>query len=143
MSTLFLENKSPLSQRFVILEDNGTSAWLYLTPASGIGIEKDVLVYSPIEPLDQLNKEDIQAGNPPILIKSAASEAAVIPETNADDFYVVWSQDGESVAVIYKNAPIAMIISTEKYGYSKSLSKASFFGNPWDEARYQSIFGQL
>ena len=140
MAEIFFEERNPVSGRYAILEDNGTSAWLYLTPQSGKGIEKDAFVYSPIEPREVLNKSEIENGKSPILTKNMSSASAVIENATRDQLSLVWSENGESVAVLYEGSPVAMIVEGERTGFSKSLSKDSFFGKPWEQGIYDRYF---
>ena len=140
MSGIYIEEKNLISCRVAILEDNGTSAWLYLSPPSGKGIEKDAFAYSPIEPLEELNKSEIENGEAPKLIKNLATPSSVIIGAVEADFCLKWSKNGESVVLLHKGEAISTIYQNYKSGYSKSLSKASLFGNPWDNALYESVF---
>ena len=140
MAEVLKDECHPVSARSVILEDNGNSAWLYLTLKSGEGIEKDAFAYSPIEPIEELNKEELAKGNPPTLYRKIASEYAVINSAKETDFYFKWSTDGESIAVLYKNKPIAMIHKEHKRGFSNALTQASSFGEPWNQKVYSSEF---
>lgn len=140
MSEIHIEEKSPISGRVAILEDNGTSAWLYLSPPSGEGIEKDAFAYSSIEPLEELNKSEIENGEAPKLIKNLATPSSVIVGAVESDLGFKWSKNGESVTLLHKGEAISAIYQNYKSGYSKSLSKASPFGNPWDNELYESEF---
>lgn len=133
---LFMDEFHPRSGRCVILEDNGSSAWLYLTSKEGKGIEKDAFAYSPIKPMDELNKAEIASGSPPVLIKRIASSEAVIEAIEEKKFEFKWSTTGESVALIYKNKPFAMIHAEFPRGFSRALTKESGFGNPWNQDAY-------
>ena len=140
MSEIYKKEKHPISGRLVMFEDDGTSAWLYLSSPSGEGIEKDAFAYSPIEPLEELNKSEIENGEPPKLIKSLVTPSSVIVGAIESDFSFRWSKNGESVALFHKGEAISTIYQNYKSGYSKSLSKASPFGNPWDNELYESEF---
>jgi hypothetical protein len=140
MAEIFIEEKNTVSGRFAILEENGSSAWLYLTPSSGKGIEKDAFVYSPIEPHKELDKKSIEDGNPPVLIEGVASDTAVIKNVKKENISFSWSKNGESVVVLFNGNPIAMILESTKQSYSKALKKASFFGSPWDQELYNKVF---
>jgi hypothetical protein len=52
----------------------------------------------------------------------------------------MWSADGNAVALLRNNLPIAFASTTEKYGYSKAVAKPSGLANPWDQQRYEAIF---
>lgn len=140
MANTFVEDCHPTSTRCAILEDNGSSAWLYLTPAGGEGIEKDAFAYSPVRPHEELDREAIEAGNPPILIRKYASERAVIESPEEHSFRLVWSSDGESVALLYKGDPIAMVVSGYEKGFSVALVSKSGFGQAWDQSVYETAF---
>lgn len=140
MAEIFIEQRNKISGRFAILEENGTSAWLYLTPKSGKGIDRDAFVFSPIEPAEKLNIDEIKNGNTPILTKKFASDSAVIKDITESEISFEWSKDGHSVAVLYKNKPIAFIDSVHKSSFSKALKKEGFFGKPWNQDTYNEIF---
>ncbi|GAB2894886.1 hypothetical protein GCM10027180_25930 [Microbulbifer echini] len=140
MAEIFIEQRNDTSGRFAIIEENESSAWLYLTPTSGKGIDRDAFIYSPIEPADKLNIDEIKDGGTPILTKSVASESAVLNNIGDSELSIKWSKDGHSVAVFYKNEAIAFIAGKEKSSYSKALSKESFFGKPWDQNVYRATF---
>ena len=138
---LFLDSHNPKSNRFAILEDNGSSCWLYLTETGSQRPEKDCFVYSPVEPAQKLNMDAVrESGDPPILTKEVASATAVLRDPLAEEFSIVWATDGESVAVVRREEPVAMIVRDEKRGYSKALAKSSFFGEPWEESTYARYF---
>ncbi len=139
---MFIEAQNKTSGRSAILEENGSSAWLYLTRDTGRGVEKDAFVFSPIPPAKELNKASIKAGNPPVLVEAIASATAVIDSPQEQDFELVWSKNGESIAVLYEGAPISMIVESEKRGFSKALVKSSPFGHPWDQDLFESEFGE-
>ncbi len=140
MAELFKDECHPVTGRCVILEDNGNSAWLYLTPKSGEGIDKDAFAYSPVEPVNELNEIEIAKGNPPILTKKLASQDAVIDSAHKTDFSFKWSSNGESVAVLYKGKAIAMIHEEHQRGFSNALSQTSGFGEPWNQKLYSREF---
>lgn len=137
---IFISDNNPSTKRWAILEDNGNSAWLYLTKPGTQQPEKDAFVYSPIQPRAELNKNEIQNGEPPILTKELATKSSVILKAKSTEFSIKWSDDGESVAVIYLGKPISMIVKESKRGYSTSLSKESAFGKPWDQLIYDKHF---
>ncbi len=130
------ENKS----KSLYIEDNQKSAWAYLKKGIDGSILKDILIYSPIEPIAELNKREIYQGKPPILISKYASSEAVLKNAQESAFNALWSNEGDSVAILYNNNPIAAMYSSEKRGYSKALSLVSSFGNPWSEELYNEYF---
>lgn len=140
---IFITDYNSASKRWAILEDNGYSAWLYLTETGTQKPEKDAFVYSPVKPIEKLNIEEIkQKGTPPILTKELATKSAVIINAKSSDFKLVWAADGESVSVLYRGVPMAMIVKETERGYSASINKKGFFGLPWDTLIYDKYFKQ-
>ena len=137
---LFIDSQHPVSERWAILEDNGKSCWLYLTVPQEPRPERDCFVYSPVPPVEQLDVEAMKQGSPPTLTKEIATPQAMISGPSESDFELRWSSDGNSVAVIYQQTPIAMIVQGQKSGLSRALSKESPFGVPWDDEVYNATF---
>ena len=139
---IFLDSKHAKSHRFAILEEKNGTAWLYLTAADKPKPEKDVVVFARSR-LATLN--DVRAvakkGQPPPLAKDYASKDALIRKPQGDEFTFLWSKDGQSVAVIHRGLPIAMILSNSKRGFAKAISKSGPFGEPWDQSAYERAFG--
>jgi len=137
---IFITDHNTSTKRWAILEDNGNSAWLYLTKPGTQQPEKDAFVYSPVQLVEELNISDIKQGLPPMLTSELATRSAIILNPKAIEFGIKWSDDGESVAVTYKNIPISMIVRESERGYSTSLSRESAFGKPWDQTVYDKYF---
>ena len=92
---IFITDNNPTTKRWAILEDNGNSAWLYLTKPATQQPEKDAFVYSPVQPIEELNIEEIkEKGTPPILTKALATASSVILNAQSGDFSFNWSQLG-------------------------------------------------
>lgn len=139
---IFISDVHPLSQRWAILDDNGNSAWLYLSRPGVQQPEKDAFAYSPVEPAAELNIDAIRQGIPPILPRDLASDEAVIHAMDTAQINFLWAADGESVAVAYQGRLLAMIVSGSERGYSAALARDGEFGLPWDEAVFERHFGE-
>ena len=138
---IFISDVHPLSKRWAILDDNGNSAWLYLTVPGEQQPEKYAFAYSPVPPVEALNIDAIQRGEPPILTTALASEDAVITGLDTAQVNFLWSADGESLALAYQGRLLAMIVAGSERGYSAALSREGEFGLPWDEAVFGQSFG--
>jgi len=123
----------------LIIENNGESIWAYLIDENQEML-KDVFLLSPIEPCEELDRDSIENGNPPCLIKSIASKLAYQPEVLETDFSVVWSSSCNSVLINFKNSALAAIYNNQESGYSKSLQTSSGFGEPWSQQFAESVF---
>ena len=138
---VFITDVHPLSKRCAILDDNGNSAWLYLTDPGQQRPEKDAFAYSPVPPVESLDIEAIGRGEAPILPIGLASDDAVLTEVDSAQVSFLWSMDGESLAVAYQDRLLAMIVAGSEHGYSAALRQQGEFGLPWDEAVFEQAFG--
>lgn len=82
----------------------------------------------------------MKAGFPPPLASEYASIDAVVMDAQPEDFSLRWSPDGESIALLRKEKPLAMIVSRWKRGHSTALSKSGPYGEPWDEELFRATF---
>jgi hypothetical protein len=136
---LFLEHKHPASRRLAVLEDDGTSAWLYMTEPDSRKPVADAWIYNRVAapPADAIKS---YRGGPPPAAQGYASEAALCEEPLSHEWSFVWSPDGESVAVVKDGQPVACIIGGQKGGYSRELVKDGPWGHPWSEMLFRSKF---
>lgn len=140
---IFIYSHNAKSDRFAILDDNETVAFLYLTHRGTQKPEKDAIAYMRITPLTQADwNEMAKTGKAPLLSQEFATGEAVIANPSAEDFSFHWSQDGETAALKYRGRSIALVSTLEKRGYSRSVSKASALANPWSDSVYESLFRQ-
>jgi hypothetical protein len=139
---VFLDSRHSASRRFAILEEKNGTAWLYLTAPGKPRPEKDVVVFvrSRLATMDEVLAE-ARKGRPPPLAKDFATKDAILPKPEVADFSLEWSADGQGVALLRNNSPLAMILADAKRGFSKALSKSGPFGEPWDQSAYERVFG--
>jgi hypothetical protein len=136
---LFLDNKHPVSRRLAILEDDGTSGWLYLCDVDSLKPVADAWVYNRIA---APAVETIQSyhRDPPPAAQGYASEHAFCKDPSAYEWSFIWSQDGESVAVAKDGEVVAFIVGGQKGGYSRELVQEGPWGHPWSEGQFRSTF---
>jgi hypothetical protein len=140
---IFISSHNDVSNRFAVLEDDERVAYLYLTARGTQRPERDAIAYvrnAPPETVDW--KAAASEGNPPMLDRAHATMAAVIPAPIASDFSVRWSPDGESAALLYKGDPIALVLASERMGYSKAVASECPLARPWDEALFVRAMGK-
>jgi hypothetical protein len=137
---LFLEDQHPSSRRMACIEDDGTSAWLYLTEPDSRKPVADAWVYNRIAapPFDAIKA---YRGGPPPAAQGYASEQALCEDPSADEWSFIWSSDGEAVAIAKDGAPVAFIVLGRKGGYSRELVKDGPWGHPWSDELFHSTFG--
>ncbi len=139
---LFLEDQHPDSRRYAIFETNDNGGWLYLTAPDEGRPEADALVFSSgylctIEEAQQA----AESGEAPPLAEPFASDEAILELANPDALALAWSEDGESIAVLYGERPLAMIVDGPRRSYSRAIGLKGPYGLPWDDEVYLATFG--
>ncbi|MEZ9017880.1 hypothetical protein AB6E79_13230 [Vibrio lentus] len=138
---LFLNSYNEVSERYAILDEADQSGVLYLTTPETQKPERDAVAYIQYAPVSEETwKQKTRAGEPPLLHERLASEVAVIAKTAEQDFSFLWSVDGHSVALLYKNEPIAFVTQNEKYGFSKAVVSDSPIVSVWDSEKFNELF---
>ncbi|MFN0019609.1 MAG: hypothetical protein ACKVP0_15220 [Pirellulaceae bacterium] len=137
---LFLEHENRESGLLAVLEDNGTSAWLYISEADSRKPMGDAWVYNRIAapPAEAIKS---YRGGPPPAAQGYAIADALCEDPSSHEWSFLWSADGESVAVAKDGEPVAFIIAGQKGGYSRELVKDGPWGHPWSEKLFRSKFG--
>lgn len=138
---IFISSHNAISNRYAVFEDNEKIAFLYLTESGSQKPIKDAIAYSRIPPISKIDWEKIkQTGDTPLLEQSLASPEAVIANPLEKEFSFRWSADGHAVALIRNGKPIAFAIASERFGYSKAVSRSSNLANVWDQNKYETLF---
>ena len=136
---LFLSVQSTVTGRHAILEDDGFAVLLYLTAPTDTKPTADCFVYSVVPPSEELVTPHGTDG-PPILLRRFASEVALQSDVPANAHRFEFSPDGHSVAVYVRGEAWAFIAHAEPRGYSKSISVAGPFGQPWSQQLFDDLF---
>jgi hypothetical protein len=119
---LFLQDKHPVSGRLAVLEDDGTSAWLYLSEPASRKPAADAWVYNRVAAPPATVVKSYRDGPPPAA-QGYASETALCDDPTAHEWSFVWSPDSKAVAVAKDDEPVAFIVVGQKGGYSRELVK--------------------
>lgn len=140
---LFLQSVCAANQRSSLIEDDGYVAYLFLTAPGTQVPEREVVVYSRSPPV---SKNDWWAlsktGDKPLLSQDLASADAVLAHPADREFSFRWSSGCDAVAVLHKGVPRAFVYSAEATGHSKAVGKPSAMGQPWNQQKYEAIFGR-
>ncbi|HLW67198.1 MAG TPA: hypothetical protein VKS79_17930 [Gemmataceae bacterium] len=133
-----------LSRRHCWIDDDGCSAWLYLTEpaadsATSAPIAADAFVFNHGNPIDPERVQEYRGTQPPLCVGFASTEA-ICSAPGKFSWSLLWSDDGESVAVLRDDAPLAFILNGEKRGYSKAIEKVGPYGNPWSKELFERTF---
>jgi hypothetical protein len=137
---LLLEDQHQVSRRFAVFEDDGTSAWLYLTEPGYRKPALDVWVYNRIE-APPTSAIEAYRGGPPPAAQGYVSNSALCQSPEAHQWTFTWSSDGESVAALKDDKPVACVVAGSKFGYSRELIADGPWGRPWSDDVFRSTFG--
>jgi hypothetical protein len=124
----FISEQHSSSQRHAIFEDDGTSAWLYLTGPNGPRPVADVFVYNRQAPSDRVDKSD--RSHPPPIVKQFAAPDAVVDDPGRSVWRFQWSADGNSVALVRDGVVVALIRAGQRRGYSSAVVAECPWGAP-------------
>ncbi len=138
---LFLQSQHPESLRHAILEDDGTSAWLYLTEPDKPKPVADTWVYNRIK---APSREEVRAyqGGPPPAAEGCAGPNALCSDPHDHEWALLWSSAGDSVAVVRDGMPLACIVSGHERGFCRDLVGDGPWGNTWSYEVYRDVFGE-
>lgn len=134
----YISEQHPSSHRYAVFEDDGASAWLYLTAPDELRPVADVWVYNRHPPAERIDKSD-RSRPPPIVRKFAASNA-VVDDPSRSHWHFAWSSDGESVALRRDDLIVAVILSGQRRGCSSAIAAECPWGSP---LRPEHIAGAL
>jgi hypothetical protein len=136
----FLSERHPVSWRWAILEDDGRSAWLYLTEPDRPDPVGDCWIYNRIPAPDPSEIAAFRPGPPPAACGFAGPEA-LVHDPEVSRMRLQWAGDGGAVALLADGRPLGFIVAGERRGSSRNLARTGPWGNTWDQARYEATFG--
>lgn len=139
---VFISEQHPVSRRWAVLEDDGLSAWLYLTKPNSEQPAADCWIYNRIESPESAESYASRGIALPASSEVVGDDALMHPE-NSSGFRLVWSRDGESVALFSGKLLMGFIAAGQRRGYSRNLRKSGAWGNTLDEALYNVAFDAL
>jgi hypothetical protein len=136
---LFLSSEHQGSGCVAILDDDGTSAWLYLRKSRSDMPFADAWVYNRV-PAPPMTAIQSYRGRPPPAAQGYVSDAAICPVPGKHEWSFVWSSDGQSVAVLKDGLPVACIVAGDKRGHSRGLVQEGGWGHPWSDDVFDATF---
>lgn len=135
----FLSERHPASDRTAIVEDDGRSAWLYMTRPGSHALAADCWLYNRLEAPASVDVEAARK-QPPPAVQGVAGQGARIADPVWSAMRLLWSADGQSVAFLYHDVPLGFIAQAEKAGYSRNVVASCPWGRRWDAARFDALF---
>jgi len=137
-----ISERHPLSNQQARLEDDGHSAWLYLTKENSPVVTADAWIYNRIAAPSDTEIVNFKTASPPAVSSYAHANARFTP-LPSDTFEIKWSADGRSVALLINGIAFGFIPPGALRGYSRHLVKDGPWGHHWDEKLYQILFNNV
>ena len=138
---LFVSEQHEISRRNVVVEDDGTVGWLYLTEPDGLDFASVVWVYNRIRAPVGVDKEKYYESPPPCCQGFAGPEA-MMDTPREEDVQFEWGDDGNAVALFIQGRLMAVAVAGSKYGYSRNVIKDGPWGSPLDKRIYRRLIGK-
>lgn len=76
---------------------------------------------------------------PPPAAEGYAAPEALCPDPSAHRWSLLWSADGESMAVLRDGVALALIARARPPGYSRLLIRSGPWGAVWDEELFRQL----
>ncbi|EQA53662.1 suppressor of fused protein [Leptospira kmetyi serovar Malaysia str. Bejo-Iso9] len=138
------QEANPYGTFTAYLEDDGRSVYLYLqgeqNPEFGI---KSVWVCNRIEAPEKRSVKDLSSGLAPVLVRSEVNETKAHPPLEEKDLYFIWTEEGDGVALFYKENLIAFLPPWSGikgfHGYSLHAKVESITAYPLGNSEYGII----
>ncbi|MFN3150852.1 hypothetical protein [Bremerella sp.] len=135
--THMLESLNEESHRVAVFEDDGTSAWLYLSAPNDRKPVADVWVHNRIEAPPSSEIKSYRGGPPPAAAGYTEDSSICLDPTN-HCWSFAWDPKGEAVALYCDGHPVAMLVASDRRGWSRNLRRDGPWGNVWSDSRYFS-----
>jgi hypothetical protein len=131
-----LEWFSDTSRRLAVFEDDGASAWLYLTATDTRKPIADVWVHNRRSAIPR-SKINAYRGDPPPAAIGFADDSAICHASNDCKWTLDWYLNDEFVILYRDGTPVAMLAVCERRGWSRNLLQDGPWGNVWSDELYR------
>jgi hypothetical protein len=130
-----LEWFNDTSRRFAVFEDDGTSAWLYLTAPDSHKPIADIWIHNRTSAPHATEIAAYRGGPPPAAI-GFADDSAICHAPDEHEWTLDWHLGGECVILIQDGIPIAMLTASDRKGWCRNLLRNGPWGNVWSNELY-------
>ena len=137
---LFVSQQHPVSRRWAIVEDDGRSAWLYLSEPNTTKPVADCWLYNRAPTPEKLDGGAVARGESPVVPQTHVAECATMPAPAQESVLLRWTSAGESVAVFFGSDLIGFIARGHALGFSRHLRLSGPFGSVLDRELFERVF---
>jgi hypothetical protein len=133
---LLLGIRSEVSQRTVVIADEGDSVWAYLTRPDSLRPERDCWLFNKPSAAASPDLDRYrEASLPPPAPASAIDPAGVLDSPASARWSVRWSDDGDAAAIVCDGVDVGLLAAGEPRGMARHLRERGPWGLPWDAQR--------
>jgi hypothetical protein len=133
MSDFFVSSLSGASGRQAVVEQSGSSAWLFVTGRDGAAPIADCFLYN------VPGVQTLEEAPPPLDPRYASDDQVSLPVAE-DDVQIRWSVDGDAVAVHVHGKVVGFIGPDDLRGYSRAVNQDCDWAHRFDEELYRKLF---
>jgi hypothetical protein len=134
--SLFVSDVNAASHRGAVLDDDGTTGWLYLTEAGGSGVVADVWVYNRVA-APSPEKVEVSRDRPPPASRDVVDGSELYLNPKQYVWTFEWRREGNAVVLLRDRKPWAALWAEQSRGITRHLSAKCGWGEPWDDAWYR------
>jgi hypothetical protein len=135
---LFLSEQHQHSRRWAIVEDDGVTAWLYLTEPDSTRPVAHCWLYNRVHAPEGIA---FNRGETPVVPAQYVVSTSPSVAPSAASVRFRWAPRGDGVAVLFGQELIGYISELGGPGHSKNIKVPGPFGVPLDLEGYAQVFG--
>ena len=139
---LFIELHHPTSQLSAVVTAEAPDEILhslYLYLLEGTEVVGDCFLANLAEPGETIVKP-VDGDAPPAAVRSVLADPEPMTLPSEQEIEVCWDDSGRSVLAKLRGEPVGLLLTGEKQGYSKALSKDCPWGRQWSDEVFEECF---
>ena len=107
---LFLSEENPYGSMEAVVDDDGRAIYLYLRPLDeDVASMKHVWVANVVDAPPEADPSCMEAGMPPLMPRAGTRFPEGWPAPPAEELSLVWFEEGDGVALLHEDRPIAVL----------------------------------
>jgi hypothetical protein len=134
--SLFVSEVNPTSERGAVLDDDGTTGWLYLTDRNGRDVVADVWVYNRVT-APASEAIEVSPDRPPPASHGVVDGSELYRDPKQYLWSFDWHRGGDAVVLMRGGEPWAALSAERPRGITRHLTVICAWGEPWQDAWYR------
>ena len=130
MDNMFLSYYNSISCRTIIIEEDDTVCWAYLTKPNSTDIDMDCWLYNRIDAPSKSDVYKYKNTPPPVPYDFLVDAHCYYGDIKENDVAIIWNNNGTEISVYINNIQVAIIDSISRKTYNINLKCCCPWGNP-------------